>query len=646
MLGSKVDVGSIKIRPSWLVVGVALVLFLIGVAGKFNFSSVGIWNTYLDRKESVPGLIAGTPKFIRSDEWQLGVPWLLSQYNSKPQWPTNNPSVGAESSALLVGLPTKHWSAIFRPAHWGFFLFDFERGFSWLWMFRSVVVFAALTLLCAQIGAGSLLVGLAGAIWIFYSAFVQWWLASVAELLAYFSLACLSLRYLFLARSKCELFIASGLFVLFSVAFALVIYPPYQVPLLYLGCAILPFLLEGVRSSDCRFRSLPWICVAVAVTISAGVVVSFLAANGEAVHLMSHTVYPGSRVSLGGEMTLVRYFSGFFDILLKQDLFPAQFGNMSEASSFIVLWPLALLRITSVKGRIERWRCAPLIAYLLGVSFWAFVGVPEWLATVSGWSLVPSFRGSISWGLGGIFLCLALMARSVRPGPRSASALISLSILLVVAFAIYYRQEIVLEVSNRRYVYAVGSVVALATAVIVNRIGLVLLALCVACIAPNGLVNPLMRGVPVISESTLVRAVKRFDLKGEGLWMVIGDSRYAQVAKASGRRIVNGSQYVPNLELWGKVDPQGLYRNVYNRYAHVGVRFAASGELTRFDLVAPDAWHLTIDPCGGALEALGVTHLLWVEYDAAQRFSCLERIYVESNLAVYKVRHTPVQAPT
>ncbi len=638
MLGSKVDVGSIKIRPSWLVVGVALALFLIGVAGKFNFSSVGIWNTYLDRKESVPGLIAGTPKFIRSDEWQLGVPWLLSQYNSKPQWPTNNPSVGAESSALLVGLPTKHWSAIFRPAHWGFFLFDFERGFSWLWMFRTVVVFAALTLLCAQIGAGSLLVGLAGAIWIFYSSFVQWWLASVAELLAYFSLACLSLRQLFWANGKLALLIASISFVLFSVAFALVIYPPFQVPLLYLGVAILPFLLDGI-SADSRIKGLlPCVSLAVAVTISAAVVVCFLAANGEAVHLMSNTVYPGSRVSFGGEMTLVRYFSGFFDLLFKQDLFPAQFGNMSETSSFIVLWPLALLRIGSVRAGIERWRCAPLLAFLFGVSFWAFFGIPEWLATVSGWSLVPSFRGNIAWGLGGIFLCIALIARSVRPGRRSSIGLISLLILLIFAFAIYYRQEVGFALSNRRYLYAVLTVVALASAITLKRTGLFLLALFLACVVPNGLVNPLMRGVPVISESTLVRAVQRFDLKSEGLWMVIGDARYAQVAKASGRRIVNGSQYVPNLELWGKVDPQGLYRNVYNRYAHVGVRFAAPGEPTRFDLVAPDAWHLTIDPCGGALKALGVTHLVWIEYEAMQRFSCLERVYVESNLAIYKVR--------
>jgi hypothetical protein len=146
----------------------AALIFCLGVAAKLHVSSVGMWNVYLDRLQDVPGLVAGTPKYIRSDEWQLGTPWLLSQSNSEPAWPTRNPSVGAETSALLVGLPTRHWTTIFRPAHWGFFLFDFERGFSWFWMFRTVILFVSLFVLCAQIGAGSLVLGLVGALWIFF----------------------------------------------------------------------------------------------------------------------------------------------------------------------------------------------------------------------------------------------------------------------------------------------------------------------------------------------------------------------------------------------------------------------------------------------------------------------------------------------
>jgi hypothetical protein len=617
---------------------IAVLLFLVGVAGKFHFSSIGMWNTYLDRHEEVPGLLAGTPKFIRSDEWQLGVPWLLSQYNSQPKWSSRNPSVGAETSALLVGLPTKHWSAIFRPAHWGFFLFDFDRGFSWLWMFRTVVLFFSLVLLCTQIGAGSLVLGLLGAVWVFYSSFVQWWLASVAELLAYFALACLSLRMVFQADKWWQVSAAAGSFLLFAVAFALVVYPPFQVPLLYLGVALLPLLLSGAKRHSWRSWGLRWFGVGLATTFGAGVVVAFLLENSEAVQLMSGTVYPGTRLSHGGAVTLVRYFSGFFDLFFRQDLFPARFGNMSETSSFIVLWPLALLRWRGFSNAREMRRCAPLVVYLMLVTLWGAIGVPGWLASISGWSLVPSARGGIAWGLGGVFLCIAMMARTSSLSRRAEIVSMCLCAGAIGVFTVFYRNEIQLQISPLRYVYAGVVGALLAFAVVLNRRLLAALALVAACVVPNCLINPLMRGVSVLTDSMLLRAAQRFDAQKQGTWVVVGEPRYAQVVKASGRRVINGSQYIPNLSMWRSVDPQGVYTGVYNRYAHIGVRFGEEGAPTTFQLVTLDAWQLTVDPCGSALSSMNVTHLVWVDYDAVASFSCLERVYVEKNIAVYKLK--------
>ena len=179
----------------------ALCVCIICIYEKVHFSSVGIWNSHLRRDSQLPGLVSGSPQTIRSDEWMLGVPWLLSQAATNPAWSVSNPSIGAETSALLVGLPTSHWSAIFRPAHWGFYFLDVERGFSWMWMWRSAVVFAAFLLLFLELTGGSWACALEGSIWIFFSGFVQWWLASIAEILSYWALACVALRYIFVARS-------------------------------------------------------------------------------------------------------------------------------------------------------------------------------------------------------------------------------------------------------------------------------------------------------------------------------------------------------------------------------------------------------------------------------------------------------------
>lgn len=617
---------------------IALLIFFVGVAGKFHFSSVGMWNTYLDGHEKIPGLLAGTPKFIRSDEWRLEVPWLLSQYNAEPKWPTRNPSVGAETSALLVGLPTNHWSEIFRPAHWGFFLFDFDRGYSWLWMFRTVVLFFSLLLLCAQISAGSLVLGLIGAIWIFYSSFVQWWFASVAELLAYFSLGCLSLRMVFHAHSRWQLGVAVACFLLFGVAFSLLIYPPFQVPLLYLGVALLPLLVWGSGQHSWRSWVVRCLCIGLATPLVAGIVGAFLFDNREAVQLMSGTLYPGRRVSHGGEVTVVRYFSGFFDLFFRQDFFPSGFGNMSEASSFIVLWPLALLRLRGCSVAGERWRCMPLLAYLILATGWGVAGIPGWLANISGWALVPSARGNLVWGLGGVFFCVAIMGRASSPSRRTAVVLSCVCVVAIGAFTAFYRHKADIQLLPWQFLYAGVLGVLLAMAVVLKRHLLALVTLIAACVIPNYLINPLMRGVSVLTDSTLIQAVKRFDKQKQGTWIVVGEPYYAQVVKASGRRVINGTQYTPNLPMWRSIDPQGDSVGIYNRYAHIGVRFGQEGAPPLFSMTVPDAWQLRVDPCRGDLAVMGVTHLVWMDYDAAARFSCLERVYVEKNIAVYKLR--------
>jgi len=146
-----------------------------------------------------------------------------------------------------------------------------------------------------------------------------------------------------------------------------------------------------------------------------------------------------------------------------------------------------------------------------------------------------------------------------------------------------------------------------------------------------------MRGVSVLTDSTLLRAVQRFDIQKQGTWVVIGEPRHAQVVKATGKKVINGAQYIPNLELWHRIDPQGAYAGIYNRYAYIGVRFGVEGSPPLIESHGIDVWQLTIDPCGGGLKSMGITHLAWVDYDSNAKFSCLERVYVEKNIAVYKL---------
>jgi hypothetical protein len=622
-----------------VIIALAMVaLFVIGLAGKIHFSSIGMWNSYLEKREKPAGLLAGKPQPIRSDEWFLGVPWLLSQVNANPALPTNNPAVGPDTAALAVGLPTRHWTGLFRPAHWGFYLFDAEHGFSWYWLTRTVVCFAFLALLFLELSRGSIILALTGASWVFFSAFTQWWLASITEMLLYFTSSCLALRWLAIAQDPLRVVAASGLLFVSAVAFAITLYPPFQIPLVYLGLSITPLLLTGALSAKGPSKPFRLALFGGAVVAGLGCVALFLIANSEVFKVMEQTVYPGKRVSLGGGMNSVRFFSGFFDQLNSFDRFPGSLGNVCEASAMIMLWPVSAL-LWLFGGSIRRsLALLPLLLYLVLVTAWSWFGVSEGVASATLWSYVPLTRAFIGVGLGGAIFSIVVLADQ-----KLANKTIQIALTLAACAWLWWITNQYQNVLGEGFTtgelrYAAVVVGVLALALIWGLWSGALIAISVACIYPHGLVNPVMSGMEVLSSSQLVRAVSRFDPQKKGSWAVFGSMIHAQLIKTSGRRVINGSQYLPDLDLLAKLDPERRFDSVYNRYAHVVYDVAPEGAQTTFTLIAPDVWQLTVDPCHESFRALGIDYIVLVPRAKRSSFECFERVFLESNFAVYKRR--------
>ncbi len=625
-------------RPYFVVLFLSALCFVVGVMGRFHFSSLGMWSSYNQVDGSVPGLIAGEPRSIRSDEWLLGTPWLLSQLNSNPPLEAKNISVGAETSALLVGLPVKHWSAVFRPAQWGFFLFSTERGFSWYWMVRSVGCFTALMILLLMLTEEALLLSFAGALWIYFSSFTQWWFASVSELLLYFSLGCITLRLIFTAANPGAMLLAGAAFLISAGGFALTLYPPFQVPLFYLGVALIPLLLRGVslyRSSRLWYQ-LATLGAASLMVLCA--VVLFLRDNAQAVALMENTVYPGRRLSAGGGVAGQRDFSGFFSPLWTQDDFPRHLGNISEASSFILLWPLALVSISLRTNRHFLSAIAPLGAYLGLTALWAYYGIPAWLAHVSGWELVPPSRAVVGWGTASIVFTVLVLRYAKR---LAWSRVLLLTVASLGAIGFYFVSHSELQPAT----ISVATMTLLAAGFLCAAVGissrsplLLLLGVLVLCAWPHSLVNPVMRGMRPILENPLVRAVTALDESRTARWIVFDSSEQAQLVKATGRKVLNGAQYLPNFWMMKKIDPSGAQRDVYNRYAHATFLVATPEAQQALYLPAPDAWHLHIDPCGQKFAQLRVDYIVITKAHPEHNLSCYEQVFSENAISIYRRR--------
>ena len=127
-----------------------------------------MWRNLLQEPGLPRGLIFSAPKRIRVDEWAIWTPAMLSQARQVPAFPIENPNLGAGRAPLLMSVPVAYYTTVFRPQLWGFFLFDFERGFSFYWCCKVFGLLLATGWWLRTIGLRSQALIIFGAIWIFF----------------------------------------------------------------------------------------------------------------------------------------------------------------------------------------------------------------------------------------------------------------------------------------------------------------------------------------------------------------------------------------------------------------------------------------------------------------------------------------------
>ncbi len=222
----------IRLLVRWWWLAVAL-LFISCVALKLNGSSIGRWQNVVREPEPVRGLVLSTPKKIRSDEWVVWTPSILSQARQTPPFPIENSSLGDGRAPLLMSVPVAYYTTFFRPQLWGFFLLDLERGFSFYWCAKVFGLLLASGWLLRQLGIRSRGLIAFGAVWIFFSSFVQWWFSSPAmlpEMVASWAICLGCVVAFWQETNRWKLTLAVVGFVVFGLNFILCLYPPFQIP--------------------------------------------------------------------------------------------------------------------------------------------------------------------------------------------------------------------------------------------------------------------------------------------------------------------------------------------------------------------------------------------------------------------------------
>ncbi len=535
---------------------------------------------------------------------------MLSQARQHPPFPTENPSLGADRAPLIMNVPVAYYTAIFRPQFYGFFLFDFTRGFSFYWCLKFFGLLVAAGWCLRQIGVRSRLLVVFGAIWVAFSSYVQWWFSSpvmLPEMLASWFVCLGCAVTLFQERGIGKTILALAAFIFFGINFILCLYPPYQIPLVLLFVALLIGTWRETRTETDAIPSVRALTLILAGLI--GIVlllVPFWIDAKSTLNAVSHTVYPGARRSSGGDLSFFKLFSGLLGFFEYEEGRPVAYANISEASNFYLLWPAAAFVVIAARWRTKI-RISPvllaLLIFLVGLSLYCVLPLPDLVLRASFLSFATERRALLSLGIANIVFC-CLFLDKYRGAILSKITAISGGLLLWlgVVVALWSGRS-----GNAAYFADLSHwIVSLGIAAVVLFLWFyerlryrwfpVLFGWLL--IMSNAPINPLMRGLSPLLDSVAYQAVDQVRATHpDSKWIIYHSRYFAQLVKATGAVTFNGTKVVPDLSLMDQIDPNRSAESVYNRYANIDCEMPRSDNEVSALLVDPDfyLWYLPPD---------------------------------------------------
>lgn len=597
------------------VVAVSAALFLVLVGFHIHGYSLAAWHQRLD-SPSRGGVIIGSARTIRVDDYAVVLPLALAQGAHDPPFPVFNENVGMGENMLApLPVPVFHPVTIFRPAEWGFFVGP-EFGISWKWWFLTLGLFVVWHHVFLVVARGKRLLAGLGAALLVFSPFVQFWSLVPAPTAVATGSCILSALSLFYARGVGAA-IASGVWLGWSVAFlALTLYPPFVVPMAYLGVVLVcALLLAGPRAVGKWAPRVAGAMVAFVIAVLA--VAALLNGAGELIGRIRETAYPGGRIATGGDRPLWALLNANFDFAWRVHDFGG-LRNICEAASFWLFSPVAaavvLWRAWQTRQRPDGVTIALLGFCVVSIAY-CTVGVPEWLARTTQLSRSQGIRVVMAVGFADALLVMRLLSLPpIGPlvGRRDAGVIATGFVLLLAGCAPALRSAVPeIDILHIGGILVANGFLAY-TLARRARPAVFLCGLLVITVVSTMWFNPVARGgVRELRELPISRAILDADqlAGGESLWLAYADPVTSNLFRMLGVRCLNGIHPAPQFSLWDRIDPSEKSRFVYNRYAQVILRTWRSPG-ARFSMLRADGILVEANPPFWKQRVPDVTHVL------------------------------------
>ena len=583
----------------------SFLLLIMLVSFKISGSSMGCWKLFLGDGES--GIRLGEPRVWRSDEWGTLTPLCFrQQYNTLGAYNRYSQTLGSilTDNMLVYGQPSWDILTLFRPFYWGYLFFGSERGLSWFWCSRLIVLFLSWFELGMLITDGQKKLSVMLSVCVSFAPFLQWWFAinGLVEMLIYGACFVLGSNYLVSrAFNPRKIAVAVGMAVC-AVGYVLTFYPTWMVPVawsfvpLFLWVVIWKFNRKVLRRVDV----VPWLLIFV---ITAAGLTVLAVTSWDVIKAELNSVYPGNAPSSSGGTGLwwmMKYPISLVSRFSMNEL-------IVENSSIICFAPAGF--ILALWVIIKEKKKDPLLILLLGMNLflaWYYcVGIPKWLAKILLLSFVNSNRGPQVLG----FLRLTLFVRAVALKEKAPKRWLA-ALAAVISSAVPMRLALGFtkyEPGGLRYEYfdtAEKIVVVWAILAVVfyllyrarkSKYTMAVLGVCTVVLASSIWINPVAKGVPEITKSETMQQIR--DLVKEdpqAIWLV-ADMAYpaTNIPAMAGADCLNTTQTYPQKTRWEMLDQEGECEDIYNRYCHIR---ASLGSKTMLELVSTDYVEVILSP--------------------------------------------------
>lgn len=621
----------------------SFLLLIMLVSFKISGSSMGCWKLFLGDGES--GIRLGEPRVWRSDEWGTLTPLCFrQQYNTLGAYNRYSQTLGSilTDNMLVYGQPSWDILTLFRPFYWGYLFWGSERGLSWFWCSRLIVLFLSWFELGMLITDGQKKLSVMLSICVSFAPFLQWWFAinGLVEMLIYGACFVLGSNYLVSrAFNPRKIAVAVGMAVC-AVGYVLTFYPTWMVPVawgfvpLFLWVVIWKFDRKVLRRVDV----VPWLLIFV---ITAAGLTVLAVTSWDVIKAELNSVYPGNAPSSSGGTGLwwmMKYPISLVSRFSMNEL-------IVENSSIICFAPAGF--ILALWVIIKEKKKDPLLILLLGMNLflaWYYcVGIPKWLAKMLLLSFVNSNRGPQVLG----FLRLTLFVRAVALKEKAPKRWL-VALAAVTSSAVPMRLALGFtkyEPGGLRYEYfdtaekilVVWAILAVVFYLLYrarkSKYTMAVLGVCTVVLASSIWINPVAKGVPEITKSETMQQIR--DLVKEdpkAIWLVV-DMAYpaTNIPAMAGADCLNTTQTYPQKTRWEMLNQEGECEDIYNRYCHIR---ASLGSKTMLELVSTDYVEVTLSP--EDLKKLNIRYIVSTNDFDEKILTGITNIFTESGIEFQK----------